>query len=410
LEHSGFPVRNKAMLFVLLTALFQQTADTAPASASFVFRDASALDGRSILHFRALEFANTPIRPLHAESTIGEGALYSLLPVGSNPEDALTVVWNPKAAGGPQIWVDTDHEDKFTASKMRRFDKAELKVPINLTVNRHQGGGKVTRTVVFRRSGLGHGLMYAVRGIAEGKLLLGSETYRAILVDGNADGCFDTAGSDRIWIDLNGDGRFDPLTEQFLLGSPITANGNVYIIRSDATASEVRVYPRTKETGTVRLTLTGNADSRVSRVAMQLVSDAGELVSVAQLDKPISLLAGRYRADSVQFSLVDHFGVNWSYRFAGGRRYAIVIAPGKESNAVLLDGLALRVSVPSINQKVNAGQALSVTPHLRTSCGLYLADCQTLAKGAFQLTSSGAQIQLRNSVSEIVDHAVSGFM
>ena len=41
----------------------------------------------------------------------------------------------------------------------------------------------------------------------------------AVLTDGDADGCFDGAGADRVWIDLDGDGKFDPLTEQFPLGT-----------------------------------------------------------------------------------------------------------------------------------------------------------------------------------------------
>jgi hypothetical protein len=121
-------------------------------------------------------------------------------------------------------------------------------------------------------------------------------------------------------------------------------------------------------------------------------------------------LTGRYRVESVQFSLTDQSGVTWSYRFAGGRKYAIGIAPGKESSSTLLDGLALQMTVPSIDQKVNAGQALSVTPHLRTSCGLYLADCQIHAKGAFDATPGGAEIQLRDLSNRIVDQVVSGFM
>ena len=37
----------------------------------------------------------------------------------------------------------------------------------------------------------------------------------AVLTDGDADGCFDGPEADRVWLDVNGDGKFDPLTEQF---------------------------------------------------------------------------------------------------------------------------------------------------------------------------------------------------
>jgi hypothetical protein len=398
------------MAFLLLTCFFQQSMKTALVSVPFEFRDRSTINARSALQFRALEFATAPVRPVRTEGSVGDGTLYSLLPVGSSPEDALTVVWYPKAVGGPRLWVDVDRSAKFTMDKARHFDGKELEYPITVIAQPDTEKTRLARTAIFRRSSVGNGLLYAVRGFAEGKLVLGDKSHRTLLVDGDADGCFSTAGADRVWIDLNDDGHFDPLTEQFFLGSPITANGNVYIVRSNATASKVSACARASGSGRVRFSLTTRDDMRARQVAMQLVSDIGELVTVGDLDRTISLLAGRYRMDSIQFSLTAASGATWFYRFAGGREYAVVVAPEKESRAVVLGGLTLQVSVPSSNSQVSAGDMLSVTPHLRTSCGLYLADCHTLSKGAFEPTSGGAEIRLRNGMGDIVDHAASGFM
>ena len=115
----------------------------------------------------------------------------------------------------------------------------DLQIATTITVQLEPQPMRVQRTLLFRRSTLGEGLRYAVRGFAQGTLALGGTKYRVLLIDGNADGCFDTVGQDRVWIDLNGDGQFDPLTEQFPLGKPIVKDGNVYVIRSDPLASAV---------------------------------------------------------------------------------------------------------------------------------------------------------------------------
>jgi len=288
-----------------------------------------------------------------------------LLPVGSSPDAALTLVWNPKASGGPQLWVDTDGDGKLTTEECYPFTKKEIEVPVKITVRTGAGMHRLPRVIVFRRSAVGDGLSYAVRGYAAGTLNLGGKGYAALLTDGNADGCFDTVGSDRIWIDLNRDGHFDGLTEQFLLGSPISIDGRIYIVRSNATASDVRIHPRSTAHGNVRLALTDKQRPPISDLAIQLVSDLGELVPIRDLNRPASLPVARYRVDSVMFRLTDVTGVIWSYRFVGGHRYNIVIEAGKESAATLLSGLALEMSVAP-SGAVAPGQRMDVTPHLRT--------------------------------------------
>ena len=49
---------------LLLSLAACVTAAGDSGSAQFVFHDAAAHSGRSVLHFRALEFAKSPVRPL----------------------------------------------------------------------------------------------------------------------------------------------------------------------------------------------------------------------------------------------------------------------------------------------------------------------------------------------------------
>jgi hypothetical protein len=394
---------------MLLAATIGLFADAEGVSARFVFHDAATYDGHSVLHFRTLEFAKALVRPTTIAVPPSSGALYSLLPVGTSPDAALALVWDPKASGGPQLWVDADGDGKLTTAERHLFAKKEIEVSVHITVPSGAGVKQVPRTILFRRSAVGDGLSYAVRGYAAGTLKLGGEDFAALLTDGNADGCFDTAGSDRIWIDLNRDGHFDGLTEQFILGSPISVHGHVYIVRANATASEVCVQPRSMARGNVRLTMIDKPGPPLSDLAVQLVSDLGELVMLRDLNQAVALPVARYRVDSVLFRLTDLSGVIWSYRFAGGQRYSLVIEAGKESTATLLRGLSLEMSVAPAGRTVEPGQRLDVTPHLRTPSGLYLADCHMLAKESFQPMACTADIRLSALRGGTVDQAASAF-
>lgn len=397
------------MASLLLAATLGILAGPEGAAARFVFHDAATHDGRSILHFRTLEFAKAPVRPTTLTVPPSSEALYSLLPAGSGPDTALTVIWDPKAPGGPCLWVDSDGDGKLTPAERHLFANKEIEVPVHITVCSGTGVERLARTIIFRRSALGESLSYAVRGYAAGTLRLGGEDYAALLADGNADGCFNTAGSDRLWIDLNRDGHFDGLTEQFLLGSPITVDRRIYIVRANATASEVGVQLRSTASGSVRLTLTDKTDSPFSDLSVQLVSDLGELVLIRDLKQPPRLPVGRYRVDSVLFRLADVTGEIWSYRFVGGQGYSIVVEAGKESTASLLQGLALEMNVTPAAREIEPGQRLDVTPHMRTPSGLYLADCHLLAKESFLPIARAADIQLNALPGGMVDRATSGF-
>lgn len=399
------------MLSLLLAAALGFSADGDETGAGFTFHDSATCDGRSVLHFRTLEFAKTPVRPITLAVPAGSGALYGLLPVGSDPDAALAVVWDPTASGGPELWVDGNGDGKLTVEEGHAFANKEIDIPVFVTVRSGDEARRLPRTIIFRRSAVGGGLSYAVRGYASGTLNVGGKDYAALLTDGNADGCFDGAGSDRVWIDLNGDGHFDGLAEQFLLGSPISVDGRVYIVRSNATASEVRAEARSTARGSARLTLTDGQKVPVADVAVQLVSDLGEVVEIRDLMRPASLPVGCYRVDSVRFRLTDGGGGTWSYRFVGGRgrRYGMRVEAGKETEAVLLSGLALELSVAPTGGAVTPGQRLEVTPHMRTRSGLYLADCCVAANDALPPVTCSAAIRLVAEGGGTLDQALSTF-
>jgi hypothetical protein len=392
---------------MLLPLILGVLVGAEPELPRFTFEDRAEHDGRSVLHFRALELGKEPPRPIERVPIVGSGARYGVVSLGSDP--ARVVLWEPDAPGGPRLWFDADGDGRLTEEERHALTGEGLTVRVAFTVGAGEKAQQLVRTLVFRRSAVGDGVRYAVRGYAVGSLDLGGTSYRALLTDGDADGCLNTPGADRLWIDLDRDGRFDPVTEQFLLGTPIRHGGRTYLVRPDAAGSAVRVQLRPQEAGTLRLRLGPHRGRAIERFSAQLVSDFGELVTVGAEGEALAVPAGRYRVEALSVRLTDARGRRWSYRFAGGGR-GVRVDPGKETSADALDRVTLAVGLRGPAGGVSPGGTVAVTPRLSTPAGLYLADCTVQEAGEGQPTSWYASIGLLDAQGGVVDQARSGFL
>jgi hypothetical protein len=396
------------MTHLLLTA-FALAAPPNSSPGRWEFRDESSLSGRSLLTFRPVELGDRPIVPLHADDRPGPDARYGLLPVGNVAAGYPLVVWWPGAPGGPQVWIDVDGDGRFAPGERHTLGPQPLAVPLTVSVRSGEDVRRLPRTVLVRRRGA-DGLSYAVRGYAAGRLRLGDRDYAALLTDGNGDGCFDAAGTDRVWIDLDGDGTFDGLTEQFLLGPPLALDGHKYLLRPDALGTAVEVRERPTEQGTVRLTLPARPGASVTRFSAHLVSDWGELVTMGTADRPLAVPVGRYGVEEVTLQLTDARGRVWSYRFVGARRFDLAVTAGQEAALGVLDGLTLSVKAALPGAGARPGQEFAVTPAVRTLAGLELIHCDTAERGTDDAKMAEADIRLTGPDGATADRTSSSFL
>ena len=395
------------MLGLLLPLLFAADADVP--SARWEFRDSATHAGRSMLTFRPVELADKPVRPLHPDDHPPGKPRYGVLPIGNRPAAQPSIVWIPDAPGGPEVWIDADGDGQFQPAERHRFDRSSLEVQIPVTIANGHNVTRPKRTVLLRRRTSGDGLSYAVRGYVAGRLELDGQLYDALLTDHNADGCFDRPEADRIWIDLNRDGVFDPLTEQFPLGTPLTIGSRTYLIRPSADGSTVTVRDRPTERGTLRLELTSKSGIKPSQFAAQLVSEWGELVTVNHRGEPVSVPVGRYAVEAVTCQLTDAEGRVWSYRLAGEQRFHLIVETKGEVACNLLAGLALHIRHTVPPDGAAPGQDFQVTPTLRTPAGLELINAEFVDRYGSSATSASADIQLLAPDRSIVDRTSSGF-
>ncbi|MEX2117971.1 MAG: hypothetical protein WD847_00050 [Pirellulales bacterium] len=381
-------------------------ANGSPAGECFEFRDEAEHGGRSLLVYRAVRLSADPVR-LSYETAPGEGASYGSLPLGLPAGAPLPLAWKPSDDGGGQLWFDANGGGRISDRECHTLGSAELAVEAVVTVAADGKPRRHRRTILFRRSPLTGELRYAVRGYAVGHVTLGDARLPAILIDANSDGCF-TAGDDRLLIDLDADGNFDPLGEQFPLGAPLAHGGAQYIVRCDPTASNVQVVPRSTATGTLRLTL-GRVGSAVlpGSLSATFVSDVGELAAVHGLDQPLLVPDGVYRLTGLVFDLADSGGKTWSYRFGGDSGAVVEVRAGEQTSIDLLDGLALEARL-SPDTPSAPGTEILVSPALRTPAGLYLAHCGIRADRR-QPWEASARIELCDAAGERLSRALSSF-
>ena len=396
---------NTALLTILGLCF---SADAEATSAAFDFRDSADHEGRSMLHYRAIEFGDAPVQPLAGEFSPVAGAVHGQIPVGLVPESALAVIWLPKTDDGPTLWFDADGDGTLTAAERHVVSGREIEIPATITVQAEPEAKQVSRTILFRRPTFGTGLRYAVRGYAVGSLDLGDASHSVLLVDGNADGCLDTVGHDRVWIDLNWDGRFDGLTEQFPLGKPVAKGEHVYVIRSDPLAHAVSANLRRPGEGILRLTLARNLI--VTKLSVELVSDLGELVAIDRLDEPVPVPHGKFRISWLKLHVTGLDGQQWYYSFSRSKQKYFSVPIGEETMIPLLGQLAMQVNLALSRGRAKPSETIAVRPRvIADGETLYLSSCTRGSEDRIRAAEGSAEILLLSPDGEAVSRGLSGF-
>lgn len=373
---------------------------------AFRFRDEAEVDGRPVVVFRPIDLVDEPSRPLRWDEPMPEGTRFGLARVGRSPEAALAVAWD---AGGRTLWIDADADGRLAPDERHALGSGEEVAVAVTIIDEDEDGGPRDRTLLVRPGLLGGPPRWAVRGFMEGTVTIDGEPKRALLVDGDADGCFATPGVDRAWIDLDGDGRFGPATEQFPIGAPIKAGATSYTIATDPWGRSVRLVERDPRAGRIVLTIGGEAaTSRIDRVAAHLVNRSGELATARVIGEAVEVPVGSYRLSSFELAIEDERGLVWTYTFSGGWEYAIDVEADQQVEVPLIDGLELDVRAFS-HLAVRPGGQVDVTPRLTLASGLYLSNCTASRPGIRSPPGRSASIVLKGPDGSSLDRSVSGF-
>lgn len=377
---------------VLLSAIL------APES-GWTFVDAASRDGRSTVTFRTVELGDTPGRPLHADDRPAPGARFAIVPLGPGGL-RLGLVWH---VASRMVWLDADGDGRYASAERYQLGAGPLEVSVAIAFDDQK---PVRRTLLIRKRG--DGLAYAVRGYTLGRVMLGGKTVAAMLEDGDADGCFDGAGADRVWLDLDGDGTFDPFTEQFPLGTVITHAGTGLLARPSRDGLGLVLRERPAELGGLVVQVDRLPGAQVAELAAHYESQWGELVVVKETDRAVPMPAGKYRLAAVDLRLTDTEGQLWHYAFySGDRSFEIEVVKGRETRQVLLGALKVIVSL-NADGTVPPGGSVQVQPDVMAG-KLQLTKCEVGPRQVAHGREVSAELRLTEPGSMVLDRASAGF-
>jgi hypothetical protein len=161
----------------------------------------------------------------------------------------------------------------------------------------------------------------------------------------------------------------------------------------------------------LKLSLRGRPDEKVAGMSAQLLSEWGELVSIGEFGKPVTVPVGKYSIDEFTLRMVDEGGRLWNYRFAAERRFELDVSAGKETPIALLEDLAFRIVVSIPKKGASPGDEINVTPELKTRLGLELVDCRWGESSGPAVIGGGpeAEVKLHLADGSAADTAHCGF-
>jgi hypothetical protein len=232
-------------------------------------------------------------------------------------------------------------------------------------------------------------------------------------MDGDGNGLFSDE-QDRLWIDLNDDGRWDPSSEQFLFASILPIAGARYAVRSDPFGQRLSLAPL-EGTGTVRLVAAKRqGPSAPVELVATLIGRDGSAVGLSGARGQATLPIGEYRLGTVTFAFDDpQGGPRWSFVFSDiGRRGEPRWYTVEKDRTLAIDPIG------AVELKTGAeGEAplrpdddVKVQPQLYTGDGLLIVTCYrgTPASPAGD-SGAGARISLINPDGHTLATAHSGF-
>jgi hypothetical protein len=309
----------------------------------------------------------------------GKKRKYAQVRYGSEDSRRVVVVVDEVGPDDWDLYVDADRnrvieaKDKVAGKGRERSARLDVEITRGLEIVHEP------RTVRWRLGTAGTSISLATLGYVAGHVQLGGKKIAARRVDGDANGLFADA-ADRLWLDLNGDGEWDPITEQFPLLPVLTLNGQRHSVRGDAAGTKLAIEPLTAE-GRIRLRLEHlDKDATVVKLQVMLVGEDGAAFSVTSVDAPIVVPVGKYALGAVSLS-VQHADATLPAHFIFSRTgldSTVRWHELKKDQELILDPigkLRFDLDIEPGGKTAKAGGTLRVQPQLFTADGLLINSC-----------------------------------
>lgn len=342
----------------------------------------------------------------------GHRRRYAQIRYGSPSSVRVTIVVDDLAPGRADLYVDANRNRRI--EPVERFvpapDGRTWRLPLEVAVVE----GEITlieeRAAVFQLGSTGLTLSHAAAGYLDGFVTHAGRRHAARRTDGDGNGRF-TDPQDRLWIDLDDNGRWDPVDEQFPYASVLAIAGERFAVRSDEYGRRLSLEAL-EGAGRVSL-ISKRPVAPVLDLNATLEGRDGSAVGLHGLE-PVTVPVGEYRVTTVTLTMADPAGgPTWSYVFSdNGRRGEKIWYRVAKDATLTLDPIGRLEMTVNLEDDGPRGpdSVLRVNPGLYTGDGLLIV---TAYRGSPTVTASddgpGAEVSLRDGEGRALNTSRSGF-
>jgi hypothetical protein len=326
----------------------------------------------------------------------------------------VTVVLDELGPQRADLYFDANRDRVIDSSERIGGDGKVWRTTLQAAIVEDGKTAHEPRGLIFRLGETGRTLSCAALGFLEGEVRLDGKNVRARRVDGDSNAAM-TDPQDRIWVDLDQSGEWDPLSEQFLHAPTLTLGSKRYVVRTDSFGKRLSLEELTGE-GFISLKTTWSAKTQITAWNTTLIGRDGLAVGFSALDRPQPVPVGEYRVGTLAFSLADtETGRTWHYIFSDSSsnrtRHWYTLA--KDQKLVIDPIGKLDFVLEGSNKPVVLGEDISLSPRLYTEDGLLINTCeQGEQRGIVAYNPEAAphaKVRLLSSNGQELGQYVSGF-
>lgn len=334
---------------------------------------------------------------------------YAQLRFGSRDSTQVAVVLDRVSESEVDLYVDAGRTRVITSRAPVRGSGRTWRIPLDMAIG-HDAGVKLTaRKVIFELGRTGQMLGFAACGYLEGKVRIADHTCTVRRMDGDGNGLF-ADPQDRIWIDLNAEGQWDPIDEQFLFGSILTIGSARYAVHADELGRRFSL-DELHGTGNVKLALPAKLAKLVTMVHLTLVGRDGSVAGIQGDGTAVAVPVGEYRPGALAISLSGPDGLTWHYVFSSeGASAARPWYNVEKEKTISIDPLGKLKLSAEISGDCRPGKSIFVQPGLFTGNGLAV---RSIHRGESTTERTGdsptVQIKLTAVGGNVLETQSSGF-
>lgn len=325
---------------------------------------------------------------------------YAQLTFGSPGTKPVTLAVDEISPAEVDLYADVNRTGTIAAGNKLKREQGMWRFSLEAQVLKGKETLAADRSLVVKYQRFTRSLAVATRGHVEGILQVAGKKIRYRRIDGDANGLFNDP-ADQLWLDLDGDGRFVPARERFLVRPVIHLDGKRFALRADALGKKVALTPLLGEGVLAVQVQEPKLAGRVTEWTVTVESKDGTVFTLRSEEAKTQAPADSYRLHSVDVKLKDQRDRLWRFIFldqAVGQTYRWHrLSKNGRLNLDPFTGFDVAVNVSTT--KILAESFLQLRPEIRTRDGLTLYRCSQLLDTNFVDTQ--AQLSVRSKGTNV---------